>query len=132
MGRARGEQVFGGELQAPAREEGEDRLAHHVAEALGERAARKAHLAAELLHRPRLRGPAVHERQRAADVAIVQAREPALAAAAEASARSGERLDQDQLGEARALGGRADGRRGARGEREAERVGEPLERRRRR
>src|SRR6266404_4010622 len=43
----RGEEIFRGDLQPPAGEESEDGLAHHLAEALGERAARKPDLPAE-------------------------------------------------------------------------------------
>src|SRR4051794_33003908 len=62
-GTRRREQEFGGHVQAPAREEAEDGLAHDVAEALGERAAREPHLAAQLLHGPRFRRASVHERE---------------------------------------------------------------------
>ena len=72
-----GQQVLRGQRKPPLGEVLHRRLPEQFAEAIGQRRAREADLLRQLVHRPRIAGFSMQERQRAPDEAIAQTRKPA-------------------------------------------------------
>src|SRR5262249_62212196 len=83
------------EREAPAREVLHRRLADERGEALAERRARQRYLVCKLVYGPGLRRRAMQQRERASDLRIAHAGEPALALRRQLHHVAPQRFDQE-------------------------------------